>query len=178
MPSLRGSFSEQQRKWLMAPILKIRVSTTQQGMSYVEAHDDLAHLSRIFGFEGWDKELLFCDMIFEDYVTWTDKKTQQQKQGWDVAYKAGVKLTVFDPEGIICTVKEDGAVGDAAHQPSRADAHHLALTTAISTALKRAAKDLGDQFGLSLYDKGSLAASIAQVVPYEAPAGDGQLVLE
>ena len=170
MPSLRGSFSNDQREILRRPVLSQRVSTTQ-GMAYLEAHDIIAHLSRIFGFEGWDKEVLFCDLLFET------GDLDLAKPKWTVAYKAGVRLTVYDPEGIVCTIKEDVSGGEAINQPSRADAHDLAMKSAVSTALKRAAKDLGDQFGLSLYDKGSLAASIRKVVPYEDPS-DAQLPLD
>ena len=52
------------------------------------------------------------------------------------------------------------AVGDCKNYPSRGDAHDMAIKTAESQAFKRAAMNLGDQFGLSLYDGGSLKQSI------------------
>jgi len=158
MPSLRGSFTDQQREVLLRPIMPGRVSHTQ-GMSYVEASDVIAHLSRLFGFEGWDKEVLSCDCVFED-------STPGDKPTWTVGYKAAVRLTVYDPEGIVACIKEDVSMGDAINQPSRSDAHDLAMKTAVSTALKRCAKDLGDGFGLSLYDHGSLEPIVRKVVPY------------
>jgi hypothetical protein len=51
-------------------------------------------------------------------------------------------------------------VSGNAPQPDRAEAHALALTSAVSTGLKRAAINLGDQFGLSLYERGSRAAIV------------------
>jgi recombination DNA repair RAD52 pathway protein len=164
-----SQLSDKQRKVLLHPIQADRVFQTPQGMSHLKAFDVLAHLNRIFGFEGWDTEVKSEALIFEDFVTWKPKDWPE-RQGWDVAYKATVRLVIKNSEGMIVTVKEDSAAGDALHQPSRADAHHLALTSAVSTALKRAANGLGDQFGLSLYDKGLTAALVKEVVPYKETA--------
>lgn len=163
---MRGAFTPAQREVLLRPIMKNRVSTTQ-GMSYVEAYDVIAHLNRLFGFEGWDKEILSCEVLFEDCGP---KSESDRKVVWTVGYKASMRLTVYDPDGAVCTVKEDVSVGDAQKQPSRADAHDLAMKSAVSTALKRCAKDLGDGFGLSLYDHGSTDALVKKVVPYGTPA--------
>ena len=64
---------------------------------------------------------------------------------------------------------EDVGTGEAINQPSRGDAHDLALKSAVSGALKRCAKDLGDQYGLGLYDKGSLEPTVRKVIAYDAP---------
>jgi recombination DNA repair RAD52 pathway protein len=127
-------------------------------MSYLEAYDVIAHLSRIFGPMGWDKEVSYA-LIFE---------TQREgaKTGWDVAYTAQCRLTVRDPEGNVLKVSEDVATGSAANQPIRADAHDLAIKSAVSDALKRAAKDLGNQFGLSLYDGGSTDSVLGSSLVY------------
>jgi len=65
------------------------------------------------------------------------------------------------------------AIGDATNQPGLADAHDLALKTADSQALKRAAVNMGDQFGLSLYNNGSfdpvVNRSLAYMKPQEQP---------
>ena len=58
------------------------------------------------------------------------------------------------------------ATGSANNLPSRGDAHDFAIKNADSYALKRAAKDLGDQFGLSLYNKGSLEPVVRTSVAY------------
>ena len=87
-----------------------------------------------------------------------------------MGYTAKCKLTLRDPEGFHVAAREDGASGGATHQPNRADAHHLALTSAVSTALKRAAKSLGNQFGLSLYDGGSLKSVVGSSLAYGRPA--------
>jgi hypothetical protein len=60
-----------------------------------------------------------------------------------------VKLTIHDdwPKAIYT----EAAIGDSQNNPSRADAHDMAIKTAESQAFKRCAVNLGDQFGLSLY---------------------------
>jgi recombination DNA repair RAD52 pathway protein len=159
---MRGHFTDAQRDVLLRPIMPNRVSHAN-GMSHVEAYDILAHLSRIFGFEGWDKEILSCELLFEDQMP---SKKDATRTVWSVAYRAAMRLTVYAPDGDVATVKEDVSVGDAQMQPSRADAHDLAMKSAVSTALKRCAKDLGDGFGLSLYDHGSTDPLVKRVVPY------------
>lgn len=154
--------SEAQIEQLFKPLNPTRVAE-RDGMSYLEAYDVLAHLTRIFGFGGWDKVVEY-GLIYEDNVTWT--RGGQEKTGWDVAYHAKCQLTIKDSDGMFVTCKEDAATGSAIHQPSRADAHDLALKSAVSDALKRAAKDLGNQFGLGLYDKGSLKSVVGSSLAY------------
>lgn len=62
---------------------------------------------------------------------------------------------------------EDGATGFAQNQ-TRGEAHDLALKSAVSTALKRAATSLGDQFGLSLY-AGTTNALVRGVLGWDPP---------
>jgi hypothetical protein len=71
-----------------------------------------------------------------------------------------MRLTVMAPDGTVLATYTEAAVGDSTNQPSHADAHDLALKTAESQALKRCAINLGDQFGLGLYAKGSRALLI------------------
>jgi recombination DNA repair RAD52 pathway protein len=161
--------SDEQRDILFKPLNPIRVANLK-GMSYLEEWDVEAHLTRIFGFEGWDKEITYA-VAFEEPVTWTPAATErnphpQPKDGWDVGYTAECKLTLRDPDHRFIAVRQDAAAGGATHQPNRADAHHLALTSAVSTALKRAAKSLGNQFGLSLYDSGSLKSVVGSSIAY------------
>ena len=51
-------------------------------------------------------------------------------------------------------------------------ADNFAAKNSVTYALKVAAKTLGDQFGLSLYDKGSTGPLVGTVVPYEKEATD------
>jgi hypothetical protein len=84
-----------------------------------------------------------------------------------VAYRAQVRLCLLNPnrakldflgQEMICFY-ENVSCGDAQNQV-RHDAHDLALKSAVSLAVKRACTPLGDQFGLSLYNKGQLEALV------------------
>jgi recombination DNA repair RAD52 pathway protein len=162
--------NNRQVEQLFKEINSTRVVTRENSgklISYLEAWGVIAHLNRIFGFEGWDKLVTSCEAIYDDYVTW--KTGSGDKSGWDVAYRATVRLVIRDPQGKVVKQSEDVATGQARHQPSRGDAHDQAIKSAVSDALKRAAKDLGNQFGLSLYDEGSLKSVVGKSLAYEEP---------
>lgn len=134
-----------------------------QGHSHVPAYDITAHLTRVFGFGGWDKEILSLDIVHERSTAPTvnpkDGKPTDQGRWW-VTYACRMRLTVKDPAGSVVGVYEDAATGSAQNMPSPADAYDFAIKNAVSYALKRCAKDLGDQFGLSLYNKGMTDALV------------------
>jgi hypothetical protein len=141
------SLTAEQVATLLRPIAAHRVLQAQ-GQSHLPAYDVAAHLTRIFGIGGWDKRILSLNLVAE---TETNNK-------WTVTYSCTLALTVRDPQGATVATWEDGACGTGINQPQRGEAHDLALKSAISYALKRcAAFGLGDQFGLSLYAKGSTA---------------------
>ncbi len=151
-------FTKEQVAALLKPIKPSRVMHAN-GQSHVPAFDVAAHLTRIFGYGGWDTENCEYRLAFED-SEWR-KKDAREYQVWTVGYTASITLVVKDAWGNVVARYSNGAGGDAVNQPSRGDAHHLAMTTAISTALKRcAAFGLGDQFGLSLYNKGMTNALV------------------
>ena len=152
------AFNKQQLDQLFKEINPKRVAE-RKGMSYLETWDVIAHLNRIFGFEGWDKHVLDLTLIYESQ--------REVKDTWDVAYRATVRLVVHDSDGFAGKTSEDAATGQAQNQPSRGDAHDLAVKSAVSDALKRCAKDLGNQFGLSLYDKGSTRSVVGRSLAYE-----------
>ena len=144
-------FNERQIRQLLQPINPKRVVRDGKGNAHVAQQDVTAHLSRIFGFGGWEKQVVSVELVFEQPGTKPNR--------WDVCYKALVKLTLFDEDGNKVTSFEDGSCGTALNQ-SRGDAHDLAYKSAISLSTKRAAKDAGDQFGLSLYNKGQTTAIV------------------
>ena len=162
---MRGTLTAQQIKLLEAPLDPKRVKKAQN-QSHLEGWDVRAHLTRIFGFDGWDEEVLSIDCIYEHL----GNELKADKKQWYVTYRCTMRLTVWgtDPDGrrAIAKISEEGAVGGAENQPSHADAHDLAMKEAMTQALKRCAINLGTQFGLSLYDSGS-TASVASVI--EAP---------
>ena len=156
--------SVEQYNALTAPLHPSRIARVQ-GMSHLEAWDVRRHLIRIFGFGGWDDEILSCDLVHESGV----EKRKRDKQGAEygdpytagtVVYRVTMRLVVKDCDGIPIAHYDDVATGDAVNQPSIGDAHDLALKSAMSQALKRCAVNLGDQFGLGLYNDGNAAATV------------------
>ena len=123
-----------------------------RGMSHMEAYDIRAHLNRVFGFARWSADVISMELLYERH--------HQNKGGKDavsVGYRAGLTLAVHSPEGDRLATYTEYAAGSASSFPvaKQADAHDMAIKTAESQALKRAAINLGDQFGLSLYNNGS-----------------------
>ena len=162
-----GRLNARQVEALLRPIRAQRVMQAN-GQSHVPAYDVAAHLTRVLGFGGWDTELLSVTNLFE---TPSDETARPR---WTVGYSATIRLIIKDEFGDEVARWDNGATGDAVNQPSRADAHHLAMTTAISTALKRcAAFGLGDQFGLSLYNRGATDVLVRTTLvrPEGAPEG-------
>lgn len=153
--------NDRQYEQLLKPLNESRVAKRQQAgrnLSYLEAWDVKAHLIRIFGFGGWSSEVLDADLAFE-----------QEKDGkWNVGYKVVLALTIHsitDDDECWATYTE-AAIGSAT-LPQRGEAHDMAIKTAESDALKRAAINLGTQFGLSLYSNGSLRDVVVQTLDRE-----------
>lgn len=150
--------SARQVEQLLRPIHKNRVLRDGKGHAHVSQQDVTAHLIRVFGFCNFDVEVLNAGVVFEENSL--DKKTGESNPArWDVCYRAMVRLTVKDPDGNELAHYEDGSTATAQNQ-TRGDAHDLAYKSAISLSKKRAAINLGDQFGLSLYNKGQLSALV------------------
>lgn len=142
-----------QHEILLKGLNPTRISQRKGGggrsLSYLEAWDVKAHLIRVFGFGGFDSEVISADLAFEDQVG----------NNWNVGYKVILRLTIHD----INATYTEAAVGSAS-LPQRGEAHDMAVKTAESDALKRAAINLGDQFGLSLYNNGSTAPVVNQTL--------------
>lgn len=132
-------------------INKDRVSSRSQGgrtLSYVEAYDIRATMNRIFGFAQWS------------YVVEDSQIVQVER---DVP-KSGGGTTNFRVTAMVRShlyVHQTGATYGGVAVASQAGADigevsDFAMKTADSDALKRAAMNLGTQFGLSLYNNGAL----------------------
>jgi len=139
----------EQYEVLLKPLAPSRVSHRSQGgmkLSYLEAWDVKAHLIRVFGFGGWSADVLSADFVFED---------KDEKGRWNVGYRVIMRLAIHGDDTEFDAASYTEAVVGFATLPSRGEAHDMAVKTAESDALKRAAINLGTQFGLSLYDNGS-----------------------
>lgn len=167
-----SGFTAEQVDQLLKPIHPNRVLRDGKGHSHVSQQDVTAHLIRVFGFGNFDVDVLSCDCVFAT--------ERADKQGaltgrFDVCYRALVRLTVRDPDGREVCHYEDGSTATAQNQ-TLGDGHDLAYKSAISLSKKRAAINLGDQFGLSLYNKGQTSALVmaTKVHPGRAHEGDAQ----
>ena len=157
--------NDAQYEQLLKPLNPSRVAKRQQAgrsLSYLEAWDVKAHLIRIFGFGGWSWMVESAALAFEE---------QNDKGQWNVGYRVIGRLQI---ESLYCTYTE-AAVGSAT-LPQRGEAHDMAVKTAESDALKRAAINLGTQFGLSLYDNGNLKDVIHMTL--DRPQGDARPISE
>lgn len=148
---------------LLAPLHPSRVRQVQ-GNAHLEAWDVRRHLLRVFGWGGWDFDVVSCDLVSER-SKWDEQNPLKGRH--TVVYRVVGRLTIRDPEGNRLASYEDGATGDAANQPSLGDAHDMALKTAMSQALKRCAMNLGDRFGLGLYNGGRTDAVVGGSLAHE-----------
>jgi hypothetical protein len=153
---------------LLAPINPNRVQTNR-GQSYVEAWDVRRWLNRIFGFGGWSDET-------RELVCVSEREINPGR--WTVVYRAQTRLTVKTVDGRVLSSWDDAAMGDSRNQPSLGDAHDMAMKTALSQALKRCAVNLGDAFGLSLYNDGSPKAVGLWSAAHPAPKNPEQAAVE
>lgn len=166
MPDRPYGFTPAQITELLKPINPSRVFTVQ-GNSHVPAYDDIAQLNYVFGFDGWDKQVIVNELVYEDRI---DPTSENGKPKFTACYRCTVRLTIRDPHGNVVKISEDSATGVGENQPKRFDAHDKAHKEAVSYALKRCAKDLGDGYGLSLYNKGSLEPTVCQTLVTRGPS--------
>jgi hypothetical protein len=145
----------EQQAVLLKPLNGSRVAKRKQAgqtLSYLEAWDVKAHMNRIFGFTGWSWTVTTAEVAFEGTVP-----GKSGGENWNVGYKVIGTLEVAGAR------YSEAAVGSAT-LPSRGDAHDMAVKTAESDAFKRAAINLGDQFGLGLYNGGQLVPVVKQTL--------------
>jgi hypothetical protein len=139
----------QQYNFLLRGVDPRRIGKNPKGFAHMEAWDIRRTLTRIFGYGGWAEEIRTLDLVSQIEIPGAD---QTKRSRWSVVYRVTLRLTVRYVDGSEMAVFENGACGDSTNQPSLGDCHDNALKTALSQALKRCAINLGDQFGLSLYN--------------------------
>jgi DNA recombination protein Rad52 len=109
-------------------------------LSYVEGWYTIAEANRIFGFDGWDRETLTAECVWQGVL-----------QGVPAAaYVARVRVRVHagDKE-----VTRDGSGFGTGTGATQGDAHEKAIKEAETDAMKRALATFGNRFGLALYDR-------------------------
>lgn len=138
-----------QYEQLLKPLNPARIAKRQQAgrsLSYLEAWDVKAHMNRVFGFLNWSADVIESTLAFEE---------KNEKGQWNVGYKVTLRLRINTGDDMFQdSTYTESAVGSAT-LPQRGEAHDMAIKSAESDAFKRAAINLGTQFGLSLYDNGS-----------------------
>lgn len=123
-----------------------RVKTREKGninLSYLEGFDVIETANKIFGYGNWSYSITKLEQASQE---------QNQNQNFVVCYKAIVNVIVHDTEHLKQIYREDVGTGTGIAK-TLADAHEGASKEAVTDALKRALRTLGNQFGLSLYDK-------------------------
>lgn len=138
--------TDKQLRQLTSPIKKDRVAV-KQGMSYVEAYDIKATLIRMFGFGGFSSEVIEAKIIKAEQV---EQASKNGKMNWAVTAQATVRLSIHQTGAVYAETAIAGS-----KQPDFTESADMAIKSAESDALKRAAIFLGTQFGLSLYNDGS-----------------------
>lgn len=144
----RTPITDYQMNALMAGINPGRVASLK-GLSYVEAYDIKATLIRMFGFGGFSSELIESEILRAEQQP---QASNPNKMNWVTTAKAVVRLTIHQTGAIYTEAAIAGS-----KQPDFTESVDMAMKSAESDALKRAAIFLGDQFGLSLYNNGSTA---------------------
>lgn len=140
--------SQPQTDQLLRAIAPERV-LFKHGLAYLEAYEVKAHLIRIFGFGGWSSEVVH-------YAT----REHASRAQLTVIADAEVRLTIPATQAIY---SDAAAASDTGSPDDAGGIYHRAITSAIASAFKRAATNLGDQFGLSLYGDGSLDPIVAHL---------------
>lgn len=145
--------NEEQYTALIQPLDSAAVQKNESGQSYLPQWDIRARLNRHFGFGRYDIEIL-------------DKNLVVDSRGAEfvyVVYEVTVRLTIRDQHGRKLAQWDDVAAADATgykngtpKQLTLGQAYHTAQASAVAAALRRCAVNLGDQYGLSLYNDGSL----------------------
>jgi len=137
------AFTEPQIRLLSSKLNRKHVRIREVGsraLSYIEGWHVIAEANRIFGFDGWDRETVWAQYVWEDGRR--DPRT--------CAYAARVRVRVRAGEVTVC--REGSGVGHGSGV-TLGEAHESALKEAETDAMKRALVTFGNLFGLALYDK-------------------------
>jgi DNA repair and recombination protein RAD52 len=151
--------SDKQIAELQKPLDESRVLRRPDGLSYLATYDIIETANRIFGYGGWQREIKRLEKIYEDASD-------------------GVHVVGYLCECRVCIgdiVHEDVGFGSGVSSGDISRAHETALKGAVSDALKRCFRALGDQFGLSLYKKSEPEEPTYTNAPLATPAQLGKL---
>lgn len=149
----------EQLQLLMGNLHPARVQSRKQGgatLSYLAAYDVKAMLIRVFGFGGFSSETTHTAILDVD---------RYQKDGKPQIRIAALCTVQLHIHQLGATYSESAVASQSG--ATYGDVADFAVKTAESDALKRAAINLGTQFGLSLYDNGSTKEVVRKIVAPE-----------
>jgi hypothetical protein len=171
--------TRKQYDWLLHEINANRIRQLD-GNSHLEAWDVRRTLTQIFGFGGWELRVKDLRLAWTHITpAGTEKRAKgggtylTNREQYTAVYTCVASLTVHGLDGTSATF-EGSAAGAGNNLPLMGDAHDMAMKTAESQALKRCAINLGDQFGLSLYNDGNTAPVVRGT--FVPPDEDGEQV--
>ena len=155
-----SGFSRPQIKKLVGKLDRAHVQSREQDgrrLDYIEGWFAIAEANAIFGFAGWDRQMVHFERVFE----------ARQGQEMVCTYLARIRVTVRAGEAPV--VREGTGFGQGKSQ-SRGEAHERALKAAETDATKRALATFGNRFGLSLYDKEQNGVTPGPMAPRPVPS--------
>lgn len=138
-------FNKEQIEILNSSLASNRIKSRNKGninLSYLEGFDLIETANRVFNFN-WSYSVTKLEQVSQE---------TNQNQNIVICYKAIVKILIYDENHDKSLYKEDVGFGTGISK-TLADAHENGAKEAITDALKRSLRSLGNQFGNSLYDK-------------------------
>ncbi|QUE25348.1 DNA recombinase [Microbacterium phage Fizzles] len=128
----------------------------KQNKAYLAQHQARAEMNRIFGYGNWD--VIESDPVFLYETTEPGAGNKANTMYYVVGYRAQVTVSIRDLWGMPVATLTGTHAEENVKLPNRGEAHAMAITSVMSYALRRALINLGDRFGLGLYNGGSTAA--------------------
>jgi DNA recombination protein Rad52 len=154
-PAASAGSSIQQIAALAAPLNRALVSSREQGrgqVCYLQSWVVINEANRIFGFDGWQRQTLFCHCVAQaERLIGAKGQGREQKSGWGVTYIVRVRITVS--AGNQGPLIREGTGAGHGIDTDQGLAHESAIKEAETDAMKRALITFGNPFGLALYDK-------------------------
>lgn len=138
-----SGFSPNQLRLLNAKLDRSHVRERQadgRSLSYIEGWFAIAEANRIFGYGGWDRQMVHFERTFASH----------HEDRTNCGYMARVRIQVR-AEG--ATIMREGTGFGSASAINPGEAYDRAIKAAETDATKRALATFGNRFGLCLYDK-------------------------
>lgn len=165
--AIRGLTGQQLHQLLM----NLEESDTEQlkkgagkAMTYIKGWVVRRNLIRIFGFGNFSIEVLEGKILHVEKFTRPPRNGKEASEGIRAVAQCTTRLTIHATGAVYTGISISSQTGN-----DYGDVAEFAMKTADTDSLKRAASNLGTQFGLSLYDDGYLGDIVQWL------ANDGQV---